>query len=196
MLKKLSIVLVILVLAIIGLAMTKPNEFKISRSITIHAPVDIVYTQINNFHKWQAWSPWAKLDPQAKTTFEGPDDGVGATMAWDGNNSVGAGKMTITESNPHSVIKMLAAFERPMKTTNEVEFAFQHQNDETTVAWTMTGQANFTSKLMQVFMDMDKLVGRDFEKGLQDIKAISEAAQSATETVNEAPATPATLDEK
>ncbi len=190
MLKKILIVIAILILAILGVASTQPDDFKVERSISINAPVDIVFNQINDFHNWQAWSPWAKLDPQAKNTHEGAPAGNGAMFSWDGNKDVGAGKMTIVESNPHSIIRIKLDFEKPMKSTSDTVFNFQHQNDNTVVTWTMTGKNSFIGRLMCLFMSMDKMVGGQFERGLLDIKAISEAAKNATE----APATPATPD--
>lgn len=190
MLKKIVIVVTVIILAILGVAAIQPSDFKVERSININAPVDIVFNQINDFRKWAAWSPWAKLDPQAKNTFEGPEAGTGAMLSWDGNSKVGAGKMTIIESNPHSVIRIKLDFEKPMKSTSDTVFAFQHENDNTTVTWTMSGTNNFIGRVMCLFMSMEKMVGSQFEKGLQDIKAISEAAKAATE----APATPPTPD--
>ena len=190
MLKKVLLVVVIIILGILGFAATRPDTFKVERSITIQAPADIVFNQINNFHKWAAWSPWAKLDPQAKYTFEGAEQGTGAIHTWDGNKEVGTGRMTIVESNPHSLIKIRMEFEKPMKGDSDVEFKFDHQNDQTTVVWSMSGHSNFVGKVMCLFMNMDKMVGGQFEKGLNDIKAISEAAHQATV----APATPPTPD--
>ena len=184
MLKKILIVVVVVILAILGFASTRPDDFKVERSITIQAPADIVFNQINDFHKWTAWSPWAKLDPKAKYAFEGTESGVGAIHSWDGNKDVGTGKMTIVESNPHSSIKIRLDFEKPFKSTSDAEFKFDHQNDQTILTWAMMGKANFISKVMCLFMNMDKMVGGQFEKGLMDIKAISEAAHKAATTPN------------
>lgn len=192
MLKKVLLVFGIIIVGILALAAVQPDDYKVERSITIQAPADIVFTQVNDFHKWAAWSPWAKMDPQAKFTFEGAENGAGAIHTWDGNKNLGAGKMTIIESNPHSVIKIQLDFEKPMKSTSVADFKFDHQNDQTTLTWTMSGKCNYMCKLMGLFMNMDKMIGGQFDKGLADIKAISEAAHQATA----APATPATPDEK
>ena len=190
MLKKVLIVIAIIILGILGLAATRPDTFRVERSITIQAPADIVFMQINDFHKWAAWSPWVKLDPQAKYTFEGAEQGVGAIHTWDSNKNVGTGRMTILESNPHSLIKIRLDFEKPIKNTAETEFKFDYQNDQTTVAWSMNGHSNFISKVMCLFMNMDKMIGSQYEQGLNNIKAIAEAAHQATV----APATPPTPD--
>ncbi len=188
MLKKILLFLAIIIVGILALAAVQPSDYTVERSTIIQAPADIVFNQINDFRKWAAWSPWAKLDPQAQFTFEGAEQGAGAIHTWDGNSKVGKGRMTITESNPHSLINIQLDFEKPMASTSQSSFKFDHQNDQTTVTWSMSGHANYFSKLMCLFMSMDKMVGNQFEKGLSDIKAISEAAYQATS----APATPAT----
>lgn len=190
MLKKVFIVIAIIIIAILGVATLQPDEYRVERSTTIQAPADIVFTQINDFHKWQAWSPWAKMDPNAKFTFEGSESGVGAIHTWDGDKNIGAGKMTIIESVPHSLIRIQMDFEKPFKNIAQTEFKFDHQNDQTALTWIITGRSNFFNKIMCVVMNMDKMIGSQFEKGLTDIKAISEAAHQSTT----APATPATPD--
>ena len=192
MLKKILMFLGVIIVGILALAAAQPSEFRVERSTTIQAPADIIFNQVNDFRKWAAWSPWVKLDPNAKYTFEGAEQGAGAVHTWDGNSNLGAGKMTIIESTPHSAIKIQLDFEKPMKSTNSTDFKFDHQNDVTTVTWSMSGKCNYMCKLMGLFMNMDKMIGTQYEKGLTDIKAISEAAHQATV----APATPATPDGK
>jgi hypothetical protein len=146
------------------------------RSATIAAPADVVFSQVNDFHNWESWSPWAKLDPAAKNTFEGPTAGTGAIFKWSGNSEVGEGKMTVTESHPHDLIGIKLDFVRPFEDTCDVAFAFAPEAERTVVTWSMSGHKNFISKAVCMFMDMDKMVGGDFEKGLAQLKTVAEAA--------------------
>lgn len=167
-----GIVAVILLFAII--VSIQPALFRIVRSATMTAPPARVFEQVNDFHNWKAWSPWAKIDPAMKETYEGPPAGVGAKYSWDGNKQVGAGRMTITDSKPSSDIRILLEFLRPFATTNSVHFAFKPQGSQTGVEWIMEGKKNFISKAFCMFFNMDKMVGADFEKGLAQMKAIVE----------------------
>ena len=132
------------------------------------------FEQVNDFHKWEKWSPWAKLDPTMKVTYEGSASGVGAVYTWTGNDKVGEGKMTILESQPNERIVIRLEFLKPFPSTNTTEFTFKQDGASTAVTWTMSGQNNFISKAFQLFMNMDAMVGPDFEKGLADIKKIVE----------------------
>lgn len=153
----------------------QPSSFRVARSATMAAPPAVVFAQVNDFQKWQAWSPWAKLDPAAKNTFEGPAAGTGAIFRWAGNNDVGEGKMTIVESRPRELVRFRLEFYKPMAGICDAEFTFKPVGDQTTVAWTMTGRNNFIAKAMCLAMDMDQMVGGQFEKGLASIKSIVEA---------------------
>jgi hypothetical protein len=166
---------VALVLLIVVVA-TRSPDFRISRSGTISAPAAVVFDQVNDLHKWEAWSPWAKLDPKAKSTYEGPANGVGAAFTWSGNNQVGEGKMTIIESRPSELVRFNLQFFRPMKATNIAEFTFKPESGRTSVTWTMTGKNNFAGKAFSLFVNCDKMVGGQFEKGLADMKLAAEAA--------------------
>jgi len=171
---------IILALAIIAilffvLVVGQPDEFKVVRSAAMATSATTVFEQVNDFHKWDAWSPWAKIDPACKNTFSGTSAGKDAGFAWDGNNKVGAGRMTITDSQPPELIRINLEFLRPFKTTNITEFTFKSQDGQTLVSWTMTGKTNFVCKVFGLFMDGDKMVGKDFEKGLASLKAIAEA---------------------
>jgi hypothetical protein len=170
----LAITAIVFVILLIG----QPDEFKVVRCATIAAPPPTVFGQVNDFHKWEAWSPWAKLDPACKNTFSGAATGKDAGFAWDGNKKVGAGRMTILESQSPELIRINLEFLRPFKTNNVTEFTFRPQANQTLVAWTMTGKQNFICKIFGLFMDGDKMVGKDFEKGLAGIKAIVEGAKS------------------
>jgi Polyketide cyclase / dehydrase and lipid transport len=131
---------------------------------------------VNDFHNWEAWSPWAKLDPAAKATFEGPSTGTGAIFKWTGNKEVGEGSMTITESRPSDLIRIKLEFLRPFEATNSAEFTFKPEGNRTAVTWSMEGKNNFIAKAVCLFMNMDKMVGGQFEQGLAQMKAVVEAA--------------------
>jgi uncharacterized protein YndB with AHSA1/START domain len=166
---------VIIVLFVVVVSM-RPADFKVTRSATIDAPPEVVFTQVNDLHNWEAWSPWAKLDPNAKNTYEGPPAGQGAAFAWDGNNNVGAGRMTITESRPGELVRFKLDFERPMKGTNIAEFIFKPSGNQTVVSWTMTGKYSFMGKAFDLVMNCEKMVGGQFDQGLAQMKTLAEAA--------------------
>ncbi len=155
---------------------SRPAELRVRRTGSFTVPPAAVFEHVNDLRKWEAWSPWAKKDPNAKSTFEGPSSGTGARMCWAGNKDVGEGSMTITESRPHESIRMKLEFLKPFACTNAVEFLFRQEGGSTQVTWTMTGRNNFISKAMGMFMDVDKMVGGDFEKGLASLKRVVEHA--------------------
>ncbi|MFZ4681947.1 MAG: SRPBCC family protein [Terrimicrobiaceae bacterium] len=164
--------LVILVAALVAFIATRPADFTVTRSAVLSAPPAAVFAQVNDLHKWEAWSPWAKLDPNSKATFDGPAAGPGSSMAWAGNNEVGEGKMTITESTPAERIAMRLEFLKPFQATNTTEFTFKPEGDGTRVTWTMSGENNFMAKAVGLVMDCDKLVGGQFEQGLANLKGV------------------------
>ena len=170
----LAIVLIVVVFSVV-VAM-QPPHYQVERSATINAPQTVVFAQVNDFHKWEAWSPWAKIDPAMKTTYSGAQSGNGATYSWAGNSDVGEGRMTITESRPSDSIKIKLEFLKPFAATNATEFSFLPQGDQTAVKWTMSGDKNFMMKAFSLFMNMDKMVGNDFEKGLAQMMTVAEAA--------------------
>lgn len=153
----------------------QPADFRITRSATINAPAETIFPLINDLHNWAAWSPWDKLDPTMKKTHDGSAAGVGASYHWNGNNKVGEGRMTITESRAPSHIGLKLEFLRPMRATNQTVFTLTSGSNGTTVEWAMTGKNNFVAKAFCMFMNMDKMVGKDFEKGLAQLKAVAEA---------------------
>lgn len=157
----------------------QPAEFRITRLAKMSSEPTRVFEQVNDFHKWEAWSPWAKLDPNAKATFEGPDSGEGAKFSWAGNDKVGEGTQTIVESKPDERIRIRLDFEKPMKDTSEAEFTFKPEGEQTVVTWSMYGKKNFVSKAFCMFMDMDKMIGSEFEKGLASLKTIVEKPAEA-----------------
>jgi hypothetical protein len=175
MLKKILIVLAVAVVGFVIVVATRPADFRVSRSTAIAAPPAVVFAQVNDFHKWEAWSPWAKLDPNATNSFEGPAEGVGAKFSWAGNDKVGVGNMAITESRPSDLIRLRLEFVKPFAGTSTTEFTFQPQDGKTLVTWTMSGKNNFIAKAFSMFMDCEKMIGPDFEKGLANLKALTEA---------------------
>jgi hypothetical protein len=176
MLKKILIVVAALVVVFAVVVAMQPAAFRIERKATIAAPDSVVFAQVNDFHRWDAWSPWAKLDPVMKQTYEGSPAGVGAVYSWAGNKDVGEGRMTITESTPNSLIRIKLEFLKPFATSNTTEFTFTPAGDQTSVTWAMTGQNNFIAKAFGLFMNMDKMIGGDFEKGLAQMKTAVEAS--------------------
>jgi uncharacterized protein YndB with AHSA1/START domain len=171
---KILLIIGILVAIFVIVAALQPKEFSVVRSTTIAAPPSIVFEQVDNLRNWDAWSPWAKLDPNMKVTFDGPASGVGAGYSWVGNNKVGEGRMTILESRPGELVRIKLEFIKPFKATNTTEFTFKPEGSGTHVTWNMYGDKNFLSKAMGLFMNMDKMVGGDFEKGLASMKSIAE----------------------
>ena len=168
---------IVVVLAIV--VALQPSEFRITRSVTMAAPAAAVFAQVNDLHKWDAWSPWAKLDPAAKNSFDGPAAGVGAIFRWAGNADVGEGSLTITESRPHELIRIKLDFVQPFEDTSNVAFTFRPAGDQTAVTWSMEGRNNFIAKAICLFlMDMEEMVGGKYEEGLANIKAIVEAVPS------------------
>ncbi|WP_072391693.1 SRPBCC family protein [Hyphomicrobium sp. CS1GBMeth3] len=176
MLKRILIGLAAIVLVFLGyVAFLKPAEFQIERSSIIVAPPSAVFAEVNNFHNWEAWSPWAKLDPNAKATFEGPDAGEGAVFQWSGNDQIGEGRMTLLESRPDERIRIRIDFVKPFEGTNAAEFTFKPDGPRTIVTWTMSGEQTFLQKVISVFVNVDNLVGAEFEKGLANLKSVVEA---------------------
>lgn len=182
MLKKILLGLVAVVVVVFILAALQPDDFRLERKTTIKATPAAVYALVNDFHSWQAWSPWAKLDPNMETNYEGQNYGVGASYWWKGNNEVGEGRMTITSNKPSELIQIKLDFKTPMEVTNEAVFAFVPEGDQTTVTWSMTGKNGFMAKLIHLFINMDKIVGADFEKGLAQLKETAESNAAAQAT--------------
>ncbi len=176
MLKKILIALAAIAVVFVGYVAMQPSEFRVVRSATVAAPTPDVFAQVNNFHNWQAWSPWAKLDPAAKATFGGPSAGPGAVFTWAGNDKIGEGRMTLTESHPTDLVKVKVEFVKPFEGTNTTEFTFKPQGGQTAVTWSMAGHNNFVAKALCLFMNMDRMVGRDMENGLAQLKSVVEAA--------------------
>jgi uncharacterized protein YndB with AHSA1/START domain len=175
MIKIVLISLAVLVAGVLLFAATRPDVFRVERAASIKAPPEKIFAVINDFERWAAWSPYEKKDPAMKRTRSGPASGKGAVYAWDGNNEVGAGRMEITDAAAPSRVAINLDFTRPFEAHNAVEFTLDVKGGETKVTWAMRGQVPYFAKIIHVFFDMDKMVGRDFEAGLANLKAISES---------------------
>ena len=174
MLKKIALVLVVLIAAVLIFAATKPDIFRVQRAAAIKAPPDKIFPLINDFRQWGAWSPWEKKDPAMKRTFGAVTSGKGATYAWEGNKDVGSGSMEITESVAPSKVGLKLDFLKPFEAHNTVELTLAPAGDVTNVTWAMQGPTPYFAKIIHVFMDMDSMVGKDFEAGLANLKAAAE----------------------
>lgn len=159
---------------ILILAAMKPNTLNYTRSATINAPAEKIFPLINDFHEWPKWSPWEKLDPNMQRTHTGAASGTGAKYAWVGSKKVGEGSMEIIETRAPNEVRIKIDFLKPWEAHNNILFSLQPQAGGTKVDWSMSGPSNFMAKLFGVFVNMDKLVGKDFEKGLASMKAEAE----------------------
>ncbi len=176
MLKKILIALAAIIVVFLGVVAMQPSDFLIARTTTISAPASEVFAQVNDFHKWEAWSPYEKLDPAMKRTYEGAPNGTGAIYSWAGNNEVGEGRTTIIASRPNELIQIKLEMFKPFEVTNTAEFTFKPEGDQTAVTWSLTGKNNFVSKAICLFVSMDKMIGGQFEQGLAQLKTTVESA--------------------
>ena len=168
-----AVILAIAIAAVLVLAATKPGTLRVQRATSIKAPAEKIFPLINDFRQWRTWSPYENKDPAMKRTFSGAESGKGAVYAWDGDKNVGSGRMEILDTAPTKIVIKLDFF-KPFEGHNTAEFTMLPQGDGTNLTWTMHGPANFMSKLMGVFIDMDRMVGRDFEDGLQNLRLLAE----------------------
>lgn len=190
MLRKILIGLGALVLVFVIVVATRPATFHLERSLTIAAPPEKVYAQVEDFHAWRGWSPWEGLDPDLKRTYEGPTSGKDASYAWAGNDKAGEGRMTIEKADKPKVLEVKLEFIKPFPATNTATFTFVQVAEGTKVTWAMDGKNGFLSKAFSLFVDMDKLVGGDFERGLASMKKVAETAASASSVVAPAGSAP------
>ena len=174
MLKIFASVIFVAVLAVLALAATKPDTFQVQRSTTIQAPPEKIYPLIADFHRWPEWSPWEALDAAMQRSHSGAPNGTGAVYAWEGNKAVGAGRMEVLGAQAPRHVNIKLDFVRPFEGHNSTDFTLAPQGGATQVTWTMQGPTPFVSKLMQVFVSMDRLIGKDFEAGLAKLKAVAE----------------------
>jgi uncharacterized protein YndB with AHSA1/START domain len=170
----LAILVVVLIGVLLGYAASQPDTLRVERSIGIAAPPGIIFAYMNDFRRSRDWSPYEQKDPDMKRELSGAPMGVGAVYAWEGDENVGAGRMEILESMPNSKIVIQLDFFEPMEGRNMVEYTFVPDGDTTRVTWTMSGPMNFVSKLMCAVIDMDAMIGKDFETGLQQLKSVTE----------------------
>ena len=171
--KKIGLGLVVVVAAVLLFAATRPDRFSVERRIVIQAPAAKIEPMISDFHRWAEWSPWEKLDPAMKRTFGGAPAGVGATYAWQGNQDVGSGRMEVKSASTEKVGIQLDFIE-PFASSNTTDFLLAPKDGGTEVRWVMAGPATFVTKLMGLFVSMDAMVGKDFERGLAQLKAAAE----------------------
>lgn len=177
--KNVLLALLVFVLGFLVFVQTRPDTFHVERSASIAAPPDSLYAMMTDFHRWDGWSPWAKLDPAMKTDYSGPESGVGASYHWTGNDKVGEGRMTLTEVQAPSHVGIRLEFIKPFAGVSTTNFALAPDAGGTRVTWSMDGKSNFIAKAMCIFTPMDKMIGPDFERGLGNLKREGEAAASA-----------------
>ena len=179
MIKKILIGVVVVIVIFVIVVATRPADFRVERSATIAAPATALFEQVNDHHKFNAWNPFLKADPNVKITYSGPDSGVGAVCGWDGNKDIGAGSATITESKPGELVRERMDWIRPMAGVAFVDFTFKPDGDKTVVTWAMYGKNNFMGKLVSLFMDCDKICGPQFEQGLAELGKTATATAAA-----------------
>ncbi len=169
-----AVMLAVAIAVVLILAATKPDSFSVTRAIDVTAPAERIFPLINDFHQWGVWSPWENKDPAMQRSYDGPASGKGAVYGWDGNKNVGSGRMEILEAPAPSKILIKLDFLKPFEAHNTAEFTMLPQGAGTRLTWIMRGPAPFMSKLMQVFMNFDQMIGKDFEIGLANLKKLAE----------------------
>ena len=174
MLKIIAVIVVLAVVVVLVLAARKPNRFRVQRSAKIDAPPGRIFPLINDFHRWGAWSPWEHKDPDMKRTFGGAGSGRGSIYEWTGNSNVGSGRMEIVESSVPSKVAIKLDFLKPFEGHNIATFTMEPAGGATNVTWVMDGPTPFVGKIMHVFINMDRMVGTDFEAGLANLKTAAE----------------------
>ncbi|MDX1948595.1 MAG: SRPBCC family protein [Pirellulaceae bacterium] len=183
-------VLMVLVIGLFGYAATLPAEFHVERSTTIARPPEVVFDHVNDFHRWDAWSPWSKLDPEAKIEFAGPPAGEGAEFRWAGNDQIGVGSMKIVESQPSQQVRIKLEFIKPFPDVADVRFTLQPVAEGTTITWSMDGKhPSWVSKTMCLVMNMEGMIGGSYEEGLANLKRVVETPPAESEpAANSTPA--------
>jgi len=173
--KVFAAIVVALIVAVLVFAATKPDTFRAQRASSVNAPPEQIFALINDLHRWRAWSPHEKKHPAMKRTLTGAPQGEGAVYEWEGNKDIGKGRMEITDSSPPSRVRIKLDFVRPFEAHNTVEFTLEPNGDSTIVTWAMHGPSPFLAKLVSVFFGMDSMIGKDFEAGLANPKAVAES---------------------
>jgi len=174
MFKTVLIVVVVLIAAILVYAATMPDDFRVQRTTSIKASPEKIFALINDLHRWDSWSPWEKMDPAMQRTFSGATAGKGAVYAWQGNSKVGEGRMEIADASPPSRVMIKLDFIKPIEGHNTAEFTLDPKGDSTNVTWSMYGPSAYIAKVIGVFASMDKMIGKEFETGLANMKAVAE----------------------
>ena len=174
MFKTVLIVVVVLIAAILVYAATMPDDFRVQRTTSIKASPEKIFALINDLHRWDSWSPWEKMDPAMQRTFSGATAGKGAVYAWQGNSKVGEGRMEIADASPPSRVMIKLDFIKPIEGHNTAEFTLDPKGDSTNVTWSMYGPSAYLAKVIGVFASMDKMIGKEFETGLANMKAVAE----------------------
>jgi hypothetical protein len=174
MIKKIIVTIIVLIVALLAFAATRPNAFRVQRTARINAAPDRIYANLEDFHRWTAWSPWEKMDPAMRRTHSGAPKGVGAVYEWEGNSKVGKGRMEIVKASTPTELTVKLDFLKPFETHNFAEFTLRPVGASTDVTWSMFGPSPFVSKVMGIFFDMDRMVGTDFENGLANLKTVAE----------------------
>ena len=185
---KIGIGVAVVIVALLIVIATRPAAFHIERSAQVNASPDVVFPLINDFHRWADWSPFEKLDPKMKKTFEGAEAGPGAVYTWSGNSQAGEGRMTLEESKPDELVAIKLEFTKPMQATNQATFKLVPSDDGTRVTWSMDGNNGFMGKAFSLFVNMDKMVGAQFEEGLGNLNTLAQA-KKAEPPAEDAPST-------
>ena len=173
---KIAIIIVLVVIVFLVFVALRPSQYRIERSTAIAAPVAAIFHQINDLHKSAVWSPWLKIDPKVKVAYEGPTAGVGASSTWAGNTEIGEGRQTIIESKTDELVRIKLEFVKPMAGVATTDFVLKSDGGRTHVTWSMYGDNNFIGKIFCLFMNQDKMIGSQFEKGLSDLKTLVETS--------------------
>jgi uncharacterized protein YndB with AHSA1/START domain len=172
--KRIILALIAFVAALVGFVALQPSTFRVERATIVVAPIEQVFAEVNDLHNWEHWSPWAKLDPNASATFEGPASGEGAVFKWAGNEKIGEGSMTLTESRPNERVKIRIDFVKPWVGTQTSEFAFKPDGPRTIVTWTVSAENSFLGKAVSVVKSPDSVIGGLLERGLANLKRRAE----------------------
>ena len=175
MVLRILVVMLVAIVGLLGFVASRPSDFRVTRTRTLAAPPDVVYGYVNDFRRWTEWSPWEKRDPALKREYSGAPAGPGSTYHWVGNSQVGEGRMTITENRPGQSIAIRLEFIKPWTATNRAQFDFAPSGTGTQVSWTMSGEKNFMAKVFGLLVDVDKMVGTDFDRGLENLDTVTSA---------------------
>ena len=178
MVMRIGIGLAVVVTGLLVVVATRPSDYRVTRTTRISAPPSAVFAYVNDLQKFNSWNPWMKADPATRVTYDGPPAGTGATMAWAGDKNVGEGRMTIVESRPNELVRFELEFLKPFAATADAQFIFAADGGQTAVTWSMAGQNTFMAKAMHLVMNIDRMIGGQFEKGLASLKSLAEASAS------------------